>query len=116
MAKVDYKDLASRILKEVGGKDNVSSAAHCITRLRLKIKDMDKVNKPAIEAMEGVITVVEAGGQFQVVIGDDVPIVYGHFTDLAGIAASAPVEADEEKGNLFNQFINMIAKIFSPIL
>ena len=96
MAKVDYKDLASRILKEVGGKDNVSSAAHCITRLRLKIKDMDKVNKPAIEAMEGVITVVEAGGQFQVVIGDDVPIVYGHFTDLAGIAASAPVEADED--------------------
>ncbi len=116
MAKVDYKDLASRILNEVGGKDNVSSAAHCITRLRLKIKDMDKVNKPAIEAMEGVITVVESGGQFQVVIGDDVPIVYGHFTDLAGIAASAPVDADEEKGNLFNQFINMIAKIFSPIL
>lgn len=116
MAKVDFKDLAGRILTEVGGKDNVSSAAHCITRLRLKIKDMDKVNKPAIEAMEGVITVVEAGGQFQVVIGDDVPIVYGHFTDLAGISASAPVDAEEEKGNLFNQFINMIAKIFSPIL
>ena len=116
MAKVDYKDLAAQILREVGGKDNVSSAAHCITRLRLKIRDLDKVNKPAIEAMEGVITVVEAGGQFQVVIGDDVPIVFGHFTDLAGIAGSAPVEEEEEKGNLFNQFINMIAKIFSPIL
>ncbi|MFT0846367.1 beta-glucoside-specific PTS transporter subunit IIABC [Actinomycetaceae bacterium L2_0104] len=116
MAKVDYQELAKQILERVGGAGNVAGATHCITRLRLKIRDMSKVDKSGIEAMEGVITVVEAGGQFQVVIGDNVPTVYTHFTNAAGIASSAPVEEDEEKGNLFNRFVNMISKIFSPFL
>ncbi len=117
MAKVDYQDLAKKILVEVGGKDNIASAAHCITRLRLKIKDMDKVNKANVEALEGVITVVEAGGQFQVVIGDEVIECYDAFVAAAGLGGSAPVEDDDApKGNLFNQFISLISSIFTPFL
>ena len=71
MAKVDYPALADDILVKVGGAENVENATHCITRLRLRIRDLSKVDKQGIGQLPGVITVVEAGGQFQVVIGDN---------------------------------------------
>ncbi len=116
MARVDFKGLADQILTDVGGPDNVLSASHCITRLRLKLKDSSKVDKAAVEGLDGVITVVEAGGQFQVVIGDDVPKVYAEFVKDAGVGAGEPVVEDGPKANPFNQFIDMISKIFLPIL
>ena len=68
-----YDLLAEEILRGVGGEHNVAAVTHCATRLRFQIKDRDKVDKAAVENTKGVITVVEAGGQFQVVIGNTVP-------------------------------------------
>lgn len=119
MAKVDYPALADDILVKVGGADNVESATHCITRLRLRLRNMEKVDKQAIGQLPGVITVVEAGGQFQVVIGDNVGIVYNafakHLPDGAGSAGSSE-ERSGEKQNLLNRFIQLVSAIFLPVV
>ena len=71
-----YDLLADEVLRAVGGEHNVKSVTHCATRLRFQLNDRDKADKAAVEATRGVITVVEAGGQFQVVIGNTVNNVY----------------------------------------
>lgn len=116
VAKIDHKTVAVEILDLVGGPSNVSSSMHCITRLRLKLKDASKANKAAIEKLPNVITVVESGGQFQIVIGDEVPGVFAEFNKAAGLGDGAAEEAEEAKGGLLDQFIDMIAKIFTPML
>lgn len=117
MAVVDYRSLAEGIVQEVGGEGNIASAAHCATRLRLKLRDESKADKAAVEKLPGVITVMQAGGQYQVVIGDNVPTVYaelGKITKLTGDDASA--DGDAPKGNLFNRFIDLVSSIISPII
>ncbi len=117
MAAVDYRSLAGQILEKVGGEANVASVAHCATRLRFKLKDADKADKAAVEKLTGVITVVEAGGQFQVVIGNDVPVVYAEIGQISKLVGDTAGSTDEgPKGNLLNQFIDLISKIMSPIL
>lgn len=119
MAKVDYPALADDILTRVGGPENVETATHCITRLRLRIRDMDKVDKDAIGKLPGVITLVEAGGQFQVVIGDNVGIVYNAFAKHLPDGTGTPDTGEEksgEKQNLVNKFIQLISAIFLPVV
>ncbi len=117
MPSVDYRTLAGDILQKVGGESNVASLAHCATRLRFKLKDAGKANKAAVEKLAGVITVMEAGGQFQVVIGNDVPVVFAEIGKISKLVGDhAPAVDEGPKGNLFNQFIDLISKIFSPIL
>jgi PTS system beta-glucosides-specific IIC component len=70
-----YEDLAKKIVDEIGGKDNVNSLTNCITRLRFKLKDESKANDEVLKNMDGVVTVMKAGGQYQVVIGNHVPDV-----------------------------------------
>ena len=67
-----YEQLARDIVQQVGGVENIHSLFHCVTRLRFRLKDSQCANKKAIEAMDGVISVVEGNGQFQVVIGNAV--------------------------------------------
>ena len=88
MAK--YTQLAADIVKNVGGKGNVISLAHCITRLRFKLKDEKKANTDVLKAMDGVITVVQSGGQYQIVIGMIVDEVFDEILASQGIAA-API-------------------------
>ncbi len=117
MASVDYRTLAGDILKNVGGEENVASAAHCATRLRLRLKDNGKANKAAVEKLPGVITVMEAGGQFQVVIGNNVPLVYaelGKISKLTGDDAGG--DTVKEEGNLLARAVALISSIFLPIL
>ena len=71
-----YEQLGADIIKNVGGKENVVSLAHCVTRLRFKLKDESKANTDVLKAMDGVVTVVQSGGQYQVVIGQHVGEVY----------------------------------------
>ena len=71
---VDYRALAPQILDNVGGEGNVASMTHCATRLRFTLKDEALADKSAVERLPGVITVMRAGGQFQVVIGNNVTI------------------------------------------
>ena len=75
MAK-NYDELAKDILAHVGGEENVSSLKHCVTRLRLVLKDESKADTDYLKKRDGVITVAKAGGQYQVVIGNEVTDVY----------------------------------------
>jgi beta-glucoside PTS system EIICBA component len=114
MGSVNYGTLARDILETVGGESNVASATHCATRLRLALKDDNKANKAATEKLPGVITVMKAGGQYQVVIGNNVGLVFeelGKFTKLVEGGGSAPIE-----GNILNKFIALISSLFTPIL
>lgn len=116
----DYAKTAQGVLTGVGGEDNVSSLVHCATRLRFVLKDESKANTAAIKATPGVVTVAQAGGQYQVVIGNDVPDVYAEIGKISKIGGASSGDGnaatDAPKGNLFNRFISMISSIFTPVL
>ncbi|MBD7911145.1 MULTISPECIES: beta-glucoside-specific PTS transporter subunit IIABC [Clostridium] len=109
-----YESLAKDIIKNVGGKENVNSLTHCITRLRFKLKDESKANTEVLKNMDGVVTVVKSGGQYQVVIGNHVPDVYADVVAIGGFAAAS--EGAEEKLSPFNKFIDIISGVFTPTL
>lgn len=112
-----YEQLAKDIIKNVGGKENVNSLTHCVTRLRFKLKDEGKANTEVLKKMDGVVTVIQSGGQYQVVIGNHVPDVYADVTAVGGFAAASDSEeASNEKISLFNRFIDMISGVFAPTL
>lgn len=91
-----YDGLARIIIQNVGGKSNIISVAHCITRLRFKLKDESKANKEVLESTDGVIKVMQAGGQYQVVIGNQVNDVYDAVLEVGHLAAAGAVD---EEGN-----------------
>ncbi|EOI57055.1 beta-glucoside-specific PTS transporter subunit IIABC [Enterococcus gilvus] len=110
-----YRELAEKIVENVGGKDNINSLTHCITRLRFKLKDESKANDDVLKNMDGVVTIMHSAGQYQVVIGNHVGQVYEDVVDMAGLGgeSSAPVEAS---GSLFDRLIDVISGIFQPFL
>ena len=117
MAK--YTELAEDILKHVGGKENVNSLKHCVTRLRFDLKDESKADDDYLKNRDGVVTVVKAGGQYQVVIGNHVPDVYAEVLQVGGLPAGGSLDLDEgdaPKGNLFDRFVSMVSSIFQPFL
>lgn len=71
-----YQELARKIVENVGGKENINGLTHCITRLRFKLKNEEKANDEILKNMDGIVTVMRAGGQYQVVIGNHVPVVF----------------------------------------
>lgn len=113
-----YEQLARDIIINVGGKENVSSVVHCITRLRFKLKDESKANTEVLKNLDDVVTVMKSGGQYQVVIGNHVPDVYKAVVAEGGfLQGQSPVEEEEgPKGSLFSRFIDVISSIFTPIL
>ena len=114
---IDYRSLAGDILRLVGGESNVASAAHCATRLRLRLHDDSKADKAAVERLPGVITVVKAGGQFQVVVGDNVPKLYAEIGSISNLASASEESAPEAAGgNPLNRFIDLVSSILTPIL
>ncbi len=111
-----YETLAKDIIKNVGGKGNVNSLTHCVTRLRFKLKDESKANTEVLKNMDGVVTVVKSGGQYQVVIGNHVPEVYADVIALGGFSEASSEEVSDEKVSLFNRFIDTISGVFTPTL
>ncbi|MFD1886282.1 beta-glucoside-specific PTS transporter subunit IIABC [Paenibacillus wenxiniae] len=113
-----YEQLAKDIIQNVGGKENVNSLTHCITRLRFKLKDEGKANTDVLKNMDGVVTVIQSGGQYQVVIGNHVPEVYADVNTVAGLGGDSSAAADTsgEKMSLFSRFIDLISGVFAPIL
>lgn len=113
-----YESLAREIVKNVGGKENIKSLTHCVTRLRFKLKDEGKAKDNVLKKMEGVITVMKSGGQYQVVIGNHVPNVYADVCEVAGLNDGTSTTSDEKapKGSVFNNLIDIISGIFQPIL
>ena len=114
-----YTELAEDILKHVGGKENVNSLKHCVTRLRFDLKDESKADDDYLKNRDGVVTVVKAGGQYQVVIGNHVPDVYAEVLQVGGLPAGGSLDIDEgdaPKGNLFDRFVSLVSSIFQPFL
>ncbi|MFT3876270.1 MAG: beta-glucoside-specific PTS transporter subunit IIABC [Propioniciclava sp.] len=113
---VNFDQLAGDIVARVGGVENIKSAQHCATRLRLELRDVAKADTEAIKALSGVVTVVVAGGQYQVVVGNDVPAVHAGVVARLGTGAATDATDDGPKGNLLDQFIKLVSSIFHPIL
>ena len=114
-----YQDLCKKIIAGVGGKDNVISVVHCTTRLRFKLKDEKKANDEEVKNIDGVISVVKAGGQYQVVIGNNVADVYDELIKIGGFSGGGEVPDDyEDTSNmsLLDRFIDIISSIFTPAL
>lgn len=111
-----YEKLSKDIIKNVGGKENVSSLTHCITRLRFKLKDESKANTDVLKKMDGVVTVIQSGGQYQVVIGNHVPDVFNAVMEVGNFNFSQNDNVEEKKMNPFNKFIDVISGIFAPTL
>ncbi|MCJ1997097.1 PTS transporter subunit EIIC [Lactococcus piscium] len=112
-----YEALAKKIVDEVGGKDNINSLTHCITRLRFKLKDESKAHDDVLKNMDGVVTVMKAGGQYQVVIGNHVPAVYDDVLAVAGISGSGSEDdGPTEKQKPFDALIDVISSCFQPFL
>ena len=118
MAKKNYDELAKQIVASVGGAGNVNSLIHCATRLRFQIKDSAKVDKKRLSQTEKVITVVEAGGQLQVVIGNAVRDVYDAILATSSIKAGDMDTNDKKSSdkNIINIFMSTVSGIFAPIL
>jgi PTS system beta-glucosides-specific IIC component len=115
--KGNYEKLAKDILQEVGTEKNCISLVHCATRLRFKLKDRSKANKEKIEKMDGVVTVVESGGQFQVVIGNTVGDVFNEIGKISNLtSAEGSTEEPESNGKFFDRAIDIVSSIFTPIL
>ena len=110
-----YENLAKEILENVGGKENINSLTHCVTRLRFRLKDESKANDEALKNNPGVVTVMKSAGQYQVVIGNHVPLVYGDVCELAGIS-NGTQQVEEAPQGLFNKLIDIISGCFQPIL
>lgn len=113
----NYDELARDIIAHVGGEDNVSDLRHCITRLRFKLKDEGQADTDYLKKRDGVVTVVQSGGQYQVVIGNHVPDVYNTIVSQTSIGGeTSGSQADEPTGNIFDRFIDLMSGLFQPFL
>lgn len=110
-----YQDLAAEIVTQVGGKENIASLSHCITRLRFKLKDEARANDAAFGNMDGVVNLVKSGGQYQVVIGTHVADVYADVIALTGESSSED-HTDNQSRGVLDRFIDTISGIFQPVL
>ncbi len=118
MAK-NYDNLAKTIIQDIGGKDNVNSVVHCATRLRFKLKDEKKANDDALKDTDGVVTVVKAGGQYQVVIGNEVADVYDAVLKEVGFPGGGQVPDDDgadDDSSFIDKAVALISGIFTDIL
>lgn len=117
---LDYRKCAQEIFDNLGGKDNIVSAAHCATRLRLVIADNDKLNKEALENVDGVKGMFENGGQLQLIIGTGtVNKVYDEFIDISGVSAATKDEvkaAAAAQQPVWKRMLKTIGDVFVPIL
>lgn len=111
---MNHKQMAENILKLVGGQNNVSMVDHCATRLRFNLKDDSKADVSALKSIQGVVGVVNKGGQFQVIIGTEVKDVYKALSGMGNFRSSVNVEGP--KKGVINQVLDTIAGIFIPII
>ena len=124
MAAKDFDRIAQEILDNVGGAENVTGAVHCMTRLRLNLKDYDKINADAIKGIKGVLGAQMVGGQYQVIIGQTVPSVYKEFCALTGIKETGAIDENLDAGPkgpltpkaVIDKFLDAITGSLTPIL
>ena len=114
-----YQDDVKQLLEFVGGKENISGVSHCATRMRFVLNDPKKANEKAIEKIPSVKGMFTNAGQFQVIIGNDVPIFYKDFSQVSGIEGVSK-EAAKAQANknqpIVQRLIATLAEIFTPLL
>lgn len=120
MAK-DFNALAKSVVENIGGEENVVNLTHCITRLRFKLKDEALANDEAVAKVPGVMKVLHSGGQYQVVIGNDVADAYeavlkNFNIKTTGEAAPAAAAAPQSKRKVGEVLVDMISGIFMPFM
>lgn len=114
-----YIDFANKVIELIGGEDNVISLYHCMTRLRFKLKDYNVVQKDLIAQTEGVLSVVEANNQLQIVIGNDVVNYYKCFYDkyhFLNPMNDSVMNEDKPQGKIYTRFFSSLSMIFTPIV
>lgn len=115
MAKKDYKAMAAGIIKQAGGADNIVSVTHCMTRLRLVLRDRSKFDTDAVKQVPGVLNVIIQNGEYQVVIGQDVPDLYEEVVKIDGIQAGgtfSPVIPVLVAGGLTGAVLSLLTNVF----
>lgn len=124
MAKKNYQAMAKGIVEKAGGEGNVASATHCMTRLRLVLRDTAKFDIDGVKAVPGVLNVIIQNGEYQIVIGQDVPDLYAEIQKFEGIKAGGTVEDAEaaakdlaqDHGSVVNGILSFIGGTFSPVI
>lgn len=113
----NYEGLANDIIVHIGGADNIIDVVHCVTRLRFHLKDENKADTDYLKKLEGIISVIESGGQYQIVIGNHVADVYDAVLKAGNLSnVDSGTSGSIENTNIFNKFIDMISGIFQPVL
>lgn len=110
------KRLASDILEAVGEEDNIVNYTHCATRLRIVLKRSVPDAKKKVASLDGVVTVVENNGQFQVVIGNAVANVYKEFEGIVGEDSQQSIDDEGDKGTILNRIIATMSAVFAPFI
>lgn len=124
MAKKNYQAMAVGIIQNAGGEGNVACASHCMTRLRLVLRDNAKFDIEQVKQVPGVLNVIIQNGEYQVVIGQDVPDLYAEVIKLDGIkaggsiedAAAAEKDLAQDHGSIVNAILSFIGGTFSPVI
>lgn len=115
---MDYESIAKKILQRVGGKENVISLVHCMTRLRFTLKDEYLVDDEAVKKIKGVMGVMKKAGQYQIIIGNDVANVFAELNKLGNFSSESSKKAPEkqEKQNVFSMLMDTISGIMAPVI
>lgn len=114
---MDYKKLAERILEKLGGKENVESVVHCMTRLRFVLKDESQVDDEQVKKIKGVIGVMKKSGQYQIIIGNEVASVYKEICALGNFKEKTSVKKIEKKNqNIISEMLDIISSVMSPVI
>lgn len=118
MAAKDWNQMAADILSAVGGPENVSGMTHCATRLRLNLRDESIVDDNVVKGIDGVVNIARAAGQYQILIGIEVPKLYEKFDDLVKGSGEATLDkpTTADRGGIINTIFATISGIFAPIL
>lgn len=115
---MDYESVAKKILQRVGGAENVTGLVHCMTRLRFNLKDESIVDDEAVKKTKGVMGVMKKGGQYQIIIGNDVGYVYEELNKLGKFSNQVPKKKENSTGkkNILTMLMDTISGIMTPVI
>lgn len=115
---MDYSKLAQRILERVGGKDNVISLMHCMTRLRFTLKDESIVDDELVKKTKGVMGIMKKSGQYQIIIGNEVGAVYKELCKLGNFQdnSSPQINNQSQKQKGISAILDVISSCMAPVI
>ena len=113
---MNYKETGQKILDAVGGKEKVQNLVNCAKRLRFTLADDSKADDEAVQAIDGVVSLAKSGGQYQVVVGSDVPNVYRALEGLLDLDEVSKESSEKQDRTPLQSFLALISGIFTPIL